>query len=114
MRLRLWSWSWVVVAAGVVVVLVPPSATAERVLWRPPGGAAGGVAVDPQSQVDADTSCVDNSVLLFSARGSGDAYGASAARNKIGSWTQAAGNQLAAQGWNVRDLQAMYPAPPVP
>ena len=49
----------------------------------PAGWAAGGQATDPQSQVDADTTCGANSVLLFTARGSGDIYGGDAAHNKI-------------------------------
>ena len=80
----------------------------------PAGWAAGGAATDPQSQVAADTRCGANSVLLFSARGSGDQYGAPLAKNKIGAWTQGAGIELKSEGWNVRDLQAIYPAPPVP
>jgi len=64
--------------------------------------------------VAADTSCGSNSVLLFSARGSGDEYGAPLARNKVGAWTQGAGIELITEGWNVRDLQAIYPAPSVP
>jgi len=80
----------------------------------PAGWAAGGQATDPQSQVDADTTCGANSVLLFTARGSGDIYGGDAAHNKIGAWTQGAGIQLISKGWNVRDLQAIYPAPGVP
>ena len=59
-------------------------------------------------------SCAANSVLLFSARGSGDVYGAPPDRNRVGSWTVGAGTELIAEGWNVRDLQAIYPAPPVP
>jgi hypothetical protein len=80
----------------------------------PAGWARGGSASSPGSQVAADTSCVANSVLLFSARGSGDVYGGSLAHNKIGAWTQGAGIELIHEGWNVRDLQAIYPAPPVP
>jgi hypothetical protein len=41
-------------------------------------------------------------------------YGGDFAHNKIGQWTQYAGNTLIQNGWNVRDLQAIYPAPPVP
>ena len=80
----------------------------------PAGWAPGGKATDPQSQVRADTVCGTNSVLLFSARGSGDVYGGDLAHNKIGAWTQGAGIALTHAGWNVRDLQAIYPAPPVP
>jgi hypothetical protein len=53
-------------------------------------------------------------VLLFSARGSGDVYGGNLAHNKVGVWTQGAGIKLISEGWNVRDLQAIYPGPPVP
>jgi hypothetical protein len=80
----------------------------------PAGWAAGGTAANPQSQVDADSTCASNSVLLFSARGSGDVYGGDIARNKVGAWTQGAGIELIHEGWDVRDLQAIYPAPPVP
>lgn len=80
----------------------------------PAGWAPGGRASDPQSQVKADTTCGPNSVLLFSARGSGDKYGADFGHNRIGQWTQFAGHVLGHRGWSVRDLQAIYPAPPVP
>ena len=41
----------------------------------PAGWAPGGTATAPQKQVEADTVCGSNSVLVFSARGSGDLYG---------------------------------------
>src|SRR4051794_3756625 len=53
----------------------------EAVSVLPARWATGGSAADPKSQVAADTSCAENSVLLFSARGSGDLYGAPFAKN---------------------------------
>ena len=85
----------------------------------PAGWASGGSPSDPQKQVNADTECASNSVLLFSVRGSGADYGApdtgnALGVNRIGGWTVGAGIQLIHDGWNVRDLQAIYPAPSVP
>ncbi len=80
----------------------------------PNGWAPGGSATNPRSQIAADTMCASNSVLLFSARGSGDSYGGDLKHNKIGAWAQGAGIEAIHEGWNVRDLQAIYPAPSVP
>ena len=92
-----------------------PSQTSRLFASLPPGWAKPNAsATSPKDQIAADTSCGSNSVLLFSARGSGDQYGAAFAKNKIGAWTQGAGLVLIKNGWNVRDLQAIYPAPPVP
>lgn len=104
----------VLLLVAACVVGLGRSAGAASAGVLPPGWAGGGSAAGPQTQVVADTSCGANSVLLFSARGSGDQYGALLAKNKIGAWTQGAGIVLIKNGWNVRDLQAIYPAPPVP
>jgi hypothetical protein len=104
-----------VLAATLTVAVLAASAAARPAGSPfPAGWAPGGKATDPASQIAADTSCGSNSVLLFSARGSGDQYGAALGKNKIGAWTQGAGIELIHEGWNVRDLQAIYPAPPVP
>ena len=100
--------------AGALAFAAASTVAAAAVSPLPPGWAPGGTATDPASQVAADTACGANSVLLFSARGSGDRYGASFAQNKVGAWTQLLGNVLGNWGWQVRDLQAIYPAPPVP
>jgi hypothetical protein len=54
--------------------------------------------------------CAPNAVLLFRVRGTGESYGS----DELGSWTSAAGDALIAKGWNVRDMQAVYNAPPLP
>lgn len=100
--------------AGAVVLAAGAFARQSVLAPLPAGWAVGGTATNPQSQVSSDTSCGSNSVLLFSARGSGDKYGGDLQHNKIGAWTQGAGIELIHEGWNVRDLQAIYPAPPVP
>lgn len=105
------------IAFAAVALAGPVAGNSAITFWRetlPPGWAPGGTPSDPASQIKADTSCGTNSVLLFSARGSGDAFGGDLAHDKIGAWTQGAGIQLIHAGWNVRDLQAIYSAPPVP
>jgi Cutinase len=104
--------SLVVIGAVLVAGALVQAAPSHKPL--PAGWAPGGTASNPPSQVKHDTTCGPNSVLLFSARGSGDKYGAGFADNRIGQWTQFAGNVLGHRGWSVRDLQAIYPAPGVP
>lgn len=103
------------IALGLMLVTVPVVGASQAATGPLPAGwAPGGSSADPSSQVREDTLCGPNSVLLFSARGSGDLYGGDFAHNRVGSWTQAAGNALGNAGWQVRDLQAIYSAPPVP
>src|SRR5947209_6342139 len=65
----------------------------------PPGWPPNDNPGDPASQISNDTVCASNSVLLFSARGSGDVYGGDFKTNKLGRWTQYAGNTLVGEGW---------------
>lgn len=69
----------------------------------------------PLSQVAADKAampagCGRNAALLLRVRGSGEKYGA----DDLGAWTFSAGTVLIRNGWQVRDMQAMYSAPDVP
>jgi hypothetical protein len=100
-------------AAGSLTAFRPTAGASSGPL--PPGWASGSAtASEPSRQVSDDTTCGTNSVLLFSARGSGDSYGAKFEHNRVGGWAQGAGIELIHEGWNVRDLQAIYPAPGVP
>jgi hypothetical protein len=86
-----------------------------------PGSAPGGQRSVPESQITADIanisqSCSDNSVLIFSFRGSGAHYGkvSGAGADNMIKWAEAAKRGLIARGYRVRELQAIYPALPVP
>jgi uncharacterized membrane protein YgcG len=98
--------------AGIAGV-TPSTADAQGTL--PAGWAPGGNPDSAKSQVQADDTsmpsfCASNSILLFRARGTGESYGS----DRLGAWTSAAGDALIAKGWNVRDMQAVYDAPPLP
>jgi len=93
----------------------PPPAPARLVGWAP-----GGKTSDPRDQERADAAhirdpgeCADNSILLFRVRGSSEIPG-SATKDRLGAWAGAAGNELIHRGWEVRDMQADYPAPGLP
>lgn len=83
--------------------------------YVPSGWASRGTPVFPQTQYIADRAtianeCGDNSLLLFRVRGSGESYGS----DKLGGWAYTLGLQAIRKGWRVRDIQAIYTAPPVP
>lgn len=81
----------------------------------PPGWAQGGKPSAPGTQVYADkqampAGCDSNAALLFRVRGSGEDFG----KDKLGQWADGAGRALIRAGWQVRDMQAIYPAYHVP
>lgn len=85
--------------------------------YLPAGWAPGGTPTNPGSQISADkfvtiehSECGANSLLLFRVRGSGQSYGT----DSLGGWANGAGVRAIKLGWNVRDMQAIYPAPGVP
>ncbi len=99
-------------AVGAVSVGLAAGAPAQG---ASPGWAEGGKPTDARSQVRADerharATCGRNAALLFRVRGSGEEYG----KDRLGHWTGAAGRDLIAAGWHVRDMQALYSAPRVP
>jgi len=113
-------WSRRLVAVLAVGVAAASAALAPGALGQGssllrPGWAPGGRPSSGTSQVQADQKyaasyCAANAVLLFRVRGTGESYGT----DPLGKWTAAAGDALIARGWNVRDMQAVYDAPPLP
>lgn len=88
----------------------PPAPRLLRAGWAP-----GGKPSSPASQVTADrqhttTGCASNAALLFRVRGSGEGYGT----DHLQAWTDLAGRKLISKGWQVRDMQAIYPAGDLP
>jgi hypothetical protein len=98
---------------GALPPVTPPPAPSRSVI--PAGWAPGGTPRSPASQIIADRNhmpagCGENAALLFRVRGSGESWGT----DRLGRWTSAAGATLIRNGWQVRDMQAIYSAPDVP
>lgn len=86
---------------------VVPSARAE---WAPGGDPTSAASQQAADVADTQANCTPRSVLLLRVRGSGEIEG----QDRLGAWTFAAGSDLAAAGWRVRDGQVRYPAAQVP
>lgn len=98
-----------VVALAIAALLLGP---AGGVVAAPAGYATGGVGTRPLSQYEADKTyraeCQGtNSLLVFRVRGSGERYGEDALKK----WASTIGTYAVRQGWRVRFLQGIYPAP---
>lgn len=85
----------------------------------PAGWSLGGKPYDARSQVEADKKnakreCGANSVLLFRIRGSGEIADNPRKPDLLRRWSSDASAVLIRNGWNVRQMSALYSAPNVP
>lgn len=111
----------VAVAALAWALALPLASGGATAAELSPGEAPGGSRSDASGQHRADAeniaeSCADNAVLLFTFRGSGAEYGVTSGerRDSLITWLDAAKTELIDRGYRVRELQAIYPAQPVP
>jgi Cutinase len=111
-------------AAATLGARAADRASAARAGWAPNEEWSVRPGQQPAEQLKADAryarrNCASNTLLLYRVRGSGahpglDNFGKDPRGDKLGEWMWGLGTAAIAKGWQVRDLQADYPAPTVP
>jgi len=110
--------------AGTLGARAADRTPAARAGWAPNEAWSVLPGQQPAEQLKADAryarqNCATNTLLLYRVRGSGaqpglDNFGKDRRGDKLGEWMWNLGRAAIAKGWQVRDLQADYPAPNVP